>query len=238
MKVLKFGKGNAKLSKKTATFSLPAGFSCPFAHNCLSKANRQTGKLTDGKHTEFRCFSASSEAIYKNTRNARWYNFDLLKGLKTAEMADLIYNSLPKNVKLVRIHVSGDFFNASYFHAWLIVAKLNPETTFYAYTKSLQYWVDRINDIPNNMKLTASYGGKNDHLIEENGLKSVKVVYSYEEAERLGLEIDHDDSHCYASNKNFALLIHGGQPAGSKASKAKEAIKKKGWTGYSKKTAA
>jgi hypothetical protein len=63
------------------------------------------------------------------------------------------------------------------------------------------------------------------------------VVFSEEEADRLGLEIDHDDSHAADPNwrnLNFALLIHGSQPAGSKASKALQQLKKKGWTGYGK----
>lgn len=234
---LKFGKGNAKLGKKTATFSLPAGYACPFAKDCLSKADKDTGKLTDGKHTQFRCFSASSESLYKNTRIARWHNFDALKGLKTTGMVELIQQSLPRAEK-IRIHVSGDFFNQSYFDAWRMIAMMNPGVIFYAYTKSIGYWVERLGDIPNNLKLTASYGGKDDHLIDKHGLKSAKVVYSYEEAAELGLEIDHDDSLAYGSDESFALLIHGGQPAGSKASKAKEALKGKGWTGYNKKAAA
>lgn len=236
MEKLKFGKGNAKLGKKVVTFSLPAGYSCPFAKDCLSKADKETGKLTDGKDTQFRCFSASSESIYTNTRIARWHNYDLLKGLKTTQMADLINASLPKNTSMVRIHVSGDFFNASYFHAWIMVALANPNVVFYAYTKSLQYWVDKIDSIPSNLKLTASYGGRNDKLIEKHNLKFAKVVYSYDEAEKLGLEIDHDDSHAYKTDYSFALIIHGGQPKGSAASKAKQALKKEGWEGYTKKT--
>jgi hypothetical protein len=47
-----------------------------------------------------------------------------------------------------------------------------------------------------------------------------------------GLEIDHDDSHCYDRNcKKFALLIHGAQPAGSPASKAVQKLKKNGIMG-------
>jgi phosphomannomutase len=34
------------------------------------------------------------------------------------------------------------------------------------------------------------------------------------DADALGLEVDHDDSHCFG-DKPFALLAHGTQPKGS-----------------------
>ncbi len=236
MKLLNFQKGNAKLDKKIFTFSLLAGHSCPFASECLSKINFKTKKLQDGPDTKFRCFSASSEALFPNVFNARKYNFDLLKKLKSkAEMAKLIIASLPKQATIVRIHVSGDFFNQNYFDAWIETAKKNPKVIFYAYTKSLPYWVARLNAIPENFKLTASKGGRMDNLIENNNLKFAEVVFTEEEAKDKGFEIDHDDSHAYASDKSFALLLHGSQPAGSVASKALSALRQQDKGGYSKK---
>jgi hypothetical protein len=52
----------------------------------------------------------------------------------------------------------------------------------------------------------------------------------------LGLEIDHDDSHCLG-NKPFALLVHGSQRAGSPASKAIQQRKKQNkFVGYNSKS--
>ena len=60
LKVLKFQVGNAKLIAiqdsdtdeviviPVHTISLPSGYSCPAADECLSKANKVTGKITDG----------------------------------------------------------------------------------------------------------------------------------------------------------------------------------------------
>jgi len=223
--LLKFQQGNAKLGKNIYTFSLPAGHSCPFANDCLSKADKLTGKLTDGPNTQFRCFAASAEAVYPNVRVSRWHNFDLLKKLSSNEAADLILESLPKKANIVRIHVSGDFFNESYFLAWLQVAKLKPNVLFYAYTKSLVYWVNYIKEIPTNLVLNASEGGKLDAQILEHGLKFAKVVYSPEEAEKLGLSIDHTDEAAYKTKESFALLIHGQQPKGSKAGQALKDLK-------------
>jgi hypothetical protein len=225
MQLLKFQQGNAKLGKNIYTFSLPAGHSCPFANDCLSKADKLTGKLTDGPNTQFRCFAASAEAVYPNVRIARWHNFDLLKKLNSNEAADLILNSLPKKANIVRIHVSGDFFNESYFLAWLQVAKLRPNVLFYAYTKSLIYWVNYIKEIPSNLVLNASEGGKLDAQILEHGLKFAKVVYSPKQAQELGLLIDHTDEAAYKTKESFALLIHGQQPKGSKASQSIKELK-------------
>jgi hypothetical protein len=84
------------------------------------------------------------------------------------------------------------------------------------------------------MKLNASLGGKQDGLVSMYNLKYVEVCYSEAEAGDKGLEIDHDDSHAYAHDEPFALLIHGTQPKGSKAAKAKSLLAKEGWTGYRK----
>lgn len=229
---LLFSKGNAKLGKTTAIFNLPAGHTCPAAKLCLSLVSK-AGKLSDGPHTQFRCYATTSEAMFPNIRKSRWHNFNTLQGKSVAEMAEVINASLPrKNVSLVRVHSSGDFFNQDYFDAWLLVARRNPSLTFYAYTKMLPLWVRRLNAIPSNFKLVASLGGKFDSLIEKHSLRHVRVVFTEAEAEKLGLPIDHDDTHAWDSDASFALLLHGTQPAHSEAAKAWQHIKTQGRGGY------
>lgn len=236
METLKFQKGNAKLDKSIFLFSLLAGHACPFANDCLSKVNFKTGKLEDGPETKFRCFSASSEVLFPAVFKARKHNWDLLRGLRSVDaMTTLINQSLPKQAKIVRVHVSGDFFNQTYFDAWMNVARMNPDRIFYAYTKSVAYWVARLDSIPANFSLTASKGGKNDNLIENYNLKFAEVVFTEEEAEQKGFKIDHDDSLAIYSKTSFALLLHGSQPAGSVASKALSTLRKENKGGYSKK---
>jgi Gene product 88 len=234
---LSFGKGNNKLGASVYTFSLPAGWTCPGARDCLAKVGLD-GKLTDGPDTQFRCFAASMEARMPSVRNSRRANLDALKALGRADTSSLIDLSLPRDAKLVRIHVSGDFFNESYFLAWCDVARLHPETTFYAYTKSINLWIKHLAEIPANLKLTASYGGRFDELIVKHNLKRAYVVFTLEQAEKMGLEIDHDDSHAFAGDKSFALLLHGTQPKASVAAKALSALKAAGHTGYGKTAAA
>ena len=255
--MLKFSKANAKtealkkvpelarfLSDKRKIYSLDllSGYSCPFAKACLSKAVVQSDgrrKIKDGVDNEFRCFSASQEVQYTNVFNSRKHNYDLLRKPDT-HMDLLLMDSLPKDAGIVRIHVAGDFFNSEYMWAWWLTASENPNTLFYAYTKSLRYWLDVVNEMPilENFILTASYGGRDDHMIDDHNLRSTKVVFSEAEAEKLGLEIDHDDSHAARPSlrdQDFALLVHGTQPKGSEAATALKALKGKG--SYSRKKA-
>lgn len=217
--LLKFSIGNTKLQKGESIFDLPAGHSCPFAHKCFAKADKLTGKITDGGAQEYRCYAASAENYLPSVRNKRWNNFELIRGAKTREsMAKLIETSLP-HALVYRVHSSGDFFSQDYFDAWMDVARAHPERIFYAYTKALPFWIMRINSIPKNFKLNASYGGRTDYLIREYKLKHVRVVNSVWEARKLGLALDHDDSHAWKADKSFALLIHGNGKPGSKQAK-------------------
>jgi hypothetical protein len=220
---LSFGKGNAKVGDRVYTFSLPAGHTCPFANECFSRADKLTGKIKDGPNTVFRCFAASMEARLPSIRKSRWNNLDLLRkaGLTNSNaMRDLILASIPRKAKKVRIHVAGDFFNPEYLRAWVLVARARPDVLFYAYTKSIPLVMADRGLIPFNLVITASIGGKADHMITGSGLQSARVVYSEQEAKFLGLPIDHDDTHAQRNGGSFALLIHGTQPAGSKAAKA------------------
>ena len=241
-KLLKFGEPNSKLKKMLKeksitlkTFTLPAGHTCIGAKDCLSRADRETGKITDGENTIFRCFMASAEARSPSLRKLVWHNLELIKATMMSawrykkdvvtELADLIHGSLPKKFDVMRVHVGGDYFDKRYLEAWIEVAKRNPKKIFYSYSKSLPLFKEFA--LPENLVLTASRGGKFDELIDLHGWKEALVVYSKEEAEEKGLEIDHDDTHAAFGKENFALLIHGTQPKGSMASQALQAIKRK-----------
>ena len=146
-------------------------------------------------------------------------------------MAYAIAHAMPDNAGIVRIHVGGDFFNFKYFLAWCKVAIDNPQVLFYAYTKSLNFWLRaaKVDAIPENLVLTASRGGRLDHLIDEHNLRESVVVHSVDQAKELGLQIDHTDELAAIPSirhKSFALLIHGTQPKGSEAADALKLLKK------------
>ncbi len=219
--MLNLSNGNGKLTNDTLIFNLPAGKTCPGAMYCKSFAvvdENGKRKIQDGEHTEFRCFAASSEVQYDAVYNNRAHNLQLIvDALKNGSAADLIHDSIQHNrtrkTAKVRIHESGDFFSGAYLDAWIEVANRNPDLQFYCYSKSLQLFQGF--KLPENFYMTASYGGKFDYLIDAGYFpRYSKVVMNDEDAANLGLEVDHDDSHCFGE-KPFALLVHGTQPKGS-----------------------
>ena len=240
---LHFGIGNAKLSRRTIHFGLPTGFTCSkWANECLSFANRETGKITDAKSACFRCWSASQESYAPALRKNRWSNYDALKNLTLDDMSLVISTNLMRvaseyyedyeQLPIVRINVSGEFFSEAYFLAWLNVVNKMSEYVelFYAYTKALPLWVKHKSLIPNKLKLRASYGGKYDHLIEAHSLPYAKVLFDETET----IPIDHDDKLSRDPDNYHAvgLLLHGTQPKQSDASKAVQKLKSKGFSGY------
>jgi hypothetical protein len=215
-KKLIFTHGNSKLQDGQFIFSLPAGWSCPGALTCLSKADKDTGKTMDGPYATIRCYAASLEGVFKKLRDNLWHNFNLLRQCKdTAEIQALILKSIPTKALLVRIHSNGDFYSQDYFDAWLLVALALPHVKFYSYSKSLNFVCNRLGSIPANFIINASYGGKYDNLIAQHKLKHVTIVNSKEEADFLGLDIDDDDRHAWNGTKSFALMIHSNGPVGS-----------------------
>ena len=231
--ILKMSKGNAKLSKDTLILSISAGITCPGSNACKAfvtiKGNKRV--LNRGNESLFTCFAASEELRYPNVFNARRYNYQVIKSyvlnsdlIGLTELINWNIQINKKNITKVRIHESGDFDNLLYLQAWLNVAKLNPGIKFYCYSKSLNLFLEVL--LPNNFYMVASYGGSYDHLIDTGYFpKYSKVVFSEEEAKKLNLQIDKNDSLCF-ENKPFALLLHGMQEKGSEAGEALKLIKR------------
>ncbi len=243
--MLKFVNANAKLEGlakmvggKIISLPLLSGYSCPFAKECFAKVvEDEQGKrhVEDGPDMVHRCYSVSGEVRLPNVYNLHKANWRALVncGNNVAAMRSLLLSALPKKFDYVRIHTDGDFFTKNYFMAWLEVCGMYTDRVFYAYTKSIPFWVYAKNKglLPDNLILTASYGGTRDDMITPNGLRYAKVVGSEAEAADLGLVVDEFDIQAALPslrNTNFALLIHGPQPAGSQAGKDVRALKGKG----------
>jgi hypothetical protein len=180
---------------------------------CQSYANRDTGKITDGKNMVFRCYASSSESAFPATRRLRWYNFDLLAKMSFADMIAEIELSLPIGIKVIRIHSSGDYFSKNYFSAWYTVSRIHPEITFFGYTKILEY----THYNTDNFKVVYSVGGKHDGELTNE--PCIRVVENKEIAYNLGLPVacdihPADDYDFIMSGQSFAIALHGTQPAG------------------------
>ena len=233
MEQLKFSSENKKLDKlakevkakqgiyrNVYSMSIPSGRAetCPYADKCKAYVGSDGKLVSRDDYIDYRCYSASMEALYPAQLKQREHNFELLKACNNdvQELTNLINASIPIEAQIIRIHVGGDFYSQPYFDAWLNVAMLNREIRFYAYTKSLPFWVNRLDSIKlgefQNMELIASRGGTKDKLIDKHQLKEAVVVYSEQEAKERNLEIDYTDYLACYGKESFALLIHGVQP--------------------------
>ena len=223
----KLAKLEKRIGKKIYSLDLQSGVSCPNALDCKSRVIIVDGKrkIKDGPHCKFRCFAASQEVLFTNLYNKRRHNFLEIKQAKTVKrISALILESLPSNCEVVRLHVGGDFFSLNYFNAVRDVARKTPHIIWYGYTKSVK-WLTMYEPIPiHNLRLTASYGGRYDSMIDDFNLHSSRVVYSNYQARKLKLRVDKDDYLAYKGNGSFALVVHGTQPMGSEAGKAWQRI--------------
>ena len=117
---------------------------------------------------------------------------------------------------------------------WYLTARINPNIQFYAYTKSIGYIVENASHKPDNFRMIASYGSKEDVLIGEHELDYAKVILHPDE--RGSLPIDHNEYYAINDKGSFSLLLHGTQKQGSEGSKAIKRMNKEGIKySYSKK---
>lgn len=211
-------------------FNLPAGHTCPHAKECVVKVDRESGKF-DNQSVSYRCYAAAAER-FPGVRDHRWKNFDYVsKGNKVI---------VPHQARHIRIHASGDFFSQAYFDMWLEVCRDNPDKEFWAYTKSVNYWVNRLDEIPDNLEITGSYGGKYDTLIDKHGLKRVKVVSrsDIQKTEKQNVVIYDKTAYHVDTSDNIArkkgvkqfLLLDNNETPEKEAPIPNEAIKKRTYT--------
>lgn len=202
-------------------FNLPAGRTCPGAEDCKAWTDPITGKLSCGKKAKFRCYMANMECLSKGLRNQGHRNFEALKEAKSADkMTEWLLMQLnldfPK-AQYIRLHPGGDFFNQSYFDAWMMVAMSRPELQIYGYTKSIPFWTKRSRDIPENLKLVASMGGKYDDLAIEWDFRQCIVVNSPHDHLKTFETDAESEIFILEDTRSFAILMHGNQPSFSKS---------------------
>jgi hypothetical protein len=71
--------------------------------------------------------------------------------------------------KWVRIHDAGGFYSDDYLRAWLSIARVTPDVTFYAYTREVNRFRRIVEpDCPPNFLYLFSLGGREDHLVDRD----------------------------------------------------------------------
>lgn len=108
-------RGNEKLGASISSFSLPHGTdsTCPGRTPTCTKL----------------CYVS---------RYTRRFNIDYKHNQAAANAADFVsrMSAEARLVRVVRVHVAGDFYSPEYVHKWIAIAKRTPGTLFYTYTRS------------------------------------------------------------------------------------------------------
>lgn len=220
--MIKYSFQNTKLHKlarhlnltqrQVISFDLPAGWTCAKAGVCKTFSNKETGKIK--RVGRIMCYASKVEAYSPSCRRMRWDNFSQLLACKNdvKAIASLLMEAMPKNLKVVRIHSSGDFYSHAYFTAWLEVAKACPDITFFGYTKHFKC---ASAELPANMFLQYSYGSKDDNQ-RDASRKKIPTCYIKEYmGQYRGIknvcgthDTAYQDFEAIVSKKNFVIAIH------------------------------
>ena len=142
--ILHVSEGNSKLGK-TMNWSLTPGQTCSKdACNTCYKNGCYARGIVSRRENVAKAWGDNTRAMMWCEKNDYWSSF-------ICTMDDIINKRQPKSF---RIHVGGDFFSRDYFVAWVKIAMLHPEVSFFAFTKQ---W-DKVKGIalPKNFALIAS----------------------------------------------------------------------------------
>ena len=152
--------GNNKLAKlHIVSFNLPA----------YKSANGTTVCHNAGLCARL-CYARQGYYVLPSAQAPREHNLQFLLSHSTQDfvataVADILL--LPKAKRHVRIHDSGDFMSEAYFLAWCDIARRSPHMYFYTYTKMISMVNSLRNNMPDNMHVIQSAGGKEDALIDK-----------------------------------------------------------------------
>ena len=194
---------NAKMKKtskenkaKIFNFSIPAyktkegKVTCPFADSCVKYCYAQKGN-----YTRFPKVQELMEQKYKIS--------------KTNTFIPLMNEEIrKKKATHVRIHDSGDFYSPEYLNKWVQIANDNKEVIFYAYTKSIKFFVDGL-ALPKNLKIIFSEGSKTDNLINVDKHRHARIFKTVEELNASGyINASNNDLKAITDNKKVGLVYH------------------------------
>ena len=193
---------NSKLKKtsiennaRVLNFSLPAYKTitgktvCPFAKDCIKYCYAQKGNYR-------------YPSVVKGLNNR--YNLSQTEEFIPQMNATIILER-PTHV---RIHDSGDFYSPEYLNKWVTIAKQNKDVIFYAYTKSIKFFVDGLL-LPDNMKIIFSEGSKIDSLIDVKKHRHARIFKDVATLIASGyIDASSNDLKAITDNKKVGLVYH------------------------------
>lgn len=194
---------NSKIAKmtgvKTYNWGIPAYQAKDGFKTCPNAAACKRG-----------CYATQGAYLFSNVAKVFENRLKLAQSLTFVNTIDAEIKR--RKVERLRIHDSGDFFNAEYLERWLIIIRANKNTTFYCYTKMVslfkKYSADGL--IPDNFIVIYSYGGTEDKLINRDTDRHSWVFASLEALQAAGYADAHiDDSVAMGTNPKIGLVYHG-----------------------------
>lgn len=180
---------NSKIHTAVGIFNLPAGESCPNSSTC--------------KDT---CYAKGAEQRYSNVKASRQFNYKLAQTDLNLLEYMLVRQIKRQDIKIVRIHESGDFFNDEYTCMWGRVANQCPETQFYAYTKMYHEIGVQVLDGLKNVNIIDSFIDGKRNYGNEQYVRGLKQDYNAFECPYKGCM---DSCKYCLTGKNVVFQIHG-----------------------------
>jgi hypothetical protein len=137
-----------------------------------------------------------------------------LKNGKRAAFIDAIDAEIKRRkVTRLRIHDSGDFFNAQYTSMWLTIARNNPHVKFYAYTKMVSFFKARAALLPANFHVIYSEGGTQDKKINQETDRHSRVFATVKELKKAKYSDAHERDYPALAGKLRVGLVYHGAPS-------------------------
>ena len=192
----KMKKTSLKNNAKIFNFSIPAyktksgKVTCPFAAACVKYCYAQKGNYTR--------FPIVQELMEQKYEISKQNNFNSLMNSEIKK----------KKATHIRIHDSGDFYSVKYLAKWIQIAEFNPSIIFYAYTKSIKFFVDGLL-LPDNMKIIFSEGSKTDELINPKTDRHARIFKNIDLLNASGyIDASANDLQAITDNKKVGLIFH------------------------------
>jgi hypothetical protein len=158
------------------------------------------------------CYARTNTYRFSNVLAAHTRNLELvvtdLASWEQSMIEELTHRRYRS--KWVRIHDAGDFFSDEYLEAWLRIAAVTPDVTFYAYTREVSRFRRCVEQgqRPDNFMYLFSLGGKEDKLIDLVADRHCDVFPSLEAATVAGYSSQHeDDRHSVTLPTNQIAVI-------------------------------
>lgn len=183
---------NTKLKRDgIASFSIPAGKTCPGAGECAKG-----------------CYAMSGFFLMPSVQKAYEKNWAATKS--DTFVQDMSAEIVKTKAKVIRIHASGDFYSLAYLNKWLAIVQTNPSVRFYAYTKMIPLFRGR--PLPANFTVIFSEGGKWDDQIDTATDRHARVFATMAALRRARYaDVTTNDIKATGKNPRIGLVYHGGK---------------------------